>query len=73
MNTIVEMTVADDNSKVKDGILIKLSIIEEKDGTKKIIGTPQMIVKSGSEAQVTQGKEDETPFIKASLVGTRVH
>jgi hypothetical protein len=72
VNTIVEMKVTDDDSKIKDGILISLSIIEEKDGNKKIVGTPQMIVKSGNEAQMTEGKEGETPFVKASLVGTRV-
>ncbi len=71
-NIIVEMTVADDNSKINDGILIKLSIVEERNGTKKVIGTPQMIVKSGSEAQMTQGNEGETPFVKATLIGTRV-
>jgi hypothetical protein len=71
-NIIVEMTVADDNSKVNDGILIKLSIVEEKNGTIKVIGTPQMIVKSGSGAEITQGNEGETLYIKANLTGTRV-
>jgi hypothetical protein len=71
-NTIVEMTVTDDDSKMKDGILVKLAIIEDKNGTKKTIGTPQMIVKSGQEAQITEGKKGETPFIKASLIGTRI-
>jgi hypothetical protein len=72
VNTVVEMKVSDDDSKIKDGILISLSITEEKDGTKKIVGTPQMIVKSGHKAKMTEGKEGETPFFKASLTGTRV-
>ncbi len=72
VNTIIEMTVEDDNSKINDGILIKLSITEEKNGSTKVIGTPQMIIKSGFETQMTQGKEGEAPFIKTSLVGTRI-
>ena len=73
VNTVVEMKVTDDNSKIKDGILISLSIVEEKDGKKTVVGTPQMIVKSGEEAEITQGHEGETPFFKVSLVGKRVH
>ena len=73
VNTIVEMTVSDDNSMIKDGILIILSIIQEKNGSKKIVGKPQMIVKVGQEAQMTQGKEGETPFFTATLVAKRVH
>ncbi|MFN7905491.1 MAG: hypothetical protein ACK5P5_09940 [Pseudobdellovibrionaceae bacterium] len=72
VNTIVEMKVTDDDSKIKDGILIALSISEVKNGDKKIVGTPQIIVRSGLEAQITQGKEGKELFIKASLVGTRV-
>lgn len=72
VSTIVEMKVTDDDSKTKDGILISLTVTEEKDGAKKIVGTPQMLIKSGDGAQMTQGKEGETPFLKASLTGTRV-
>jgi hypothetical protein len=71
VNTVIEMKVTDDDSAIKDGILISLSITEEKDDNKKIIATPKIIVKNGNEAQMTQGKEGETSFIKISLMGTR--
>lgn len=54
-------------------MIIFLSIIQEKNGSKKIVGKPQIIVKVGQEAQMTQGQEGETPFLTATLVAKRVH
>lgn len=72
VNTVIEMKVSDDSSLVKDGILISLSMIEEKEGSRKVVGTPQMIIKSGHAAHMTQGKEGEEATFKASLIGTRI-
>ncbi len=72
VKTNIEMTVLDDSTMIKDGILVKLSISEEINGVKKIIGTPQMIGRSGREMEMTEAKADHTPLFKAILTSKRL-
>lgn len=72
VSTNIEMTVLDDSTMIKDGILVKLSVIEEINGQKKIIGTPQMIGRSGHEMEMTEAKADHTPIFTAILTSKRL-
>lgn len=72
MSTNIEMVVLDDSTMIKDGILVKLSVFEEINGKKKIIGTPQIIGRSGHEVEMTEAKSDHTPILKVILTSTRL-
>lgn len=54
------------------GILMKFTISEESNGTRRVIVSPQIIASNGEEARITEGRENQPGPVTIAVVAKRV-
>jgi type II secretory pathway component HofQ len=68
--TIIQMVATDDTGST--GILMKFTISEEFNGTRRIIASPQIIASNGKEARITEGNDIQPDSVTIAVVAKRV-